>query len=107
VDDQVLTPTFTRDLAEKIKEVLRTHTSGLYHITNQGECSWYAFACKIFDLLRMKPDLTPTSTEAHAAKARRPSYSVLGHGGLMAVGVSEPRPWTEALRAYLEESGHL
>lgn len=56
VNDQVLTPTYTKGLAEKIKELLQTEAYGLYHIMNSGECSWYEFADRIFELLGMKPN---------------------------------------------------
>ena len=107
VTDQVLTPTYTKDLAQKIKELLTTEAYGLYHITNSGQCSWYQFASKIFELLRMKPDFGPTTSAEFGAKARRPAYSVLAHEKLKHVGITELRPWPEALAAYLKEKGHL
>lgn len=103
VDDQVLSPTYTRDLAQKIKELLRTEAYGLYHLTNSGQCSWYEFASKIFELMNLKPDLAPTTTAEFGAKARRPVYSVLAHEGLKRLGLDDLRPWPEALRAYLKE----
>ncbi len=60
VTDQVLTPTYTKDLSQKIKELSQTGAYGVYHITNSGQCSWYEFAAKIFELLdieaRFRPD---------------------------------------------------
>ena len=107
VTDQVLTPTYTKDLAQKIKELLQTEAYGLYHITNKGQCSWYEFAQKIFELLNLKPDFGPTTTAAYGAKARRPAYSVLAHEKLRQLGMDNLRPWPEALAAYLEEKGLL
>jgi dTDP-4-dehydrorhamnose reductase len=106
VTDQVLTPTYTRDLAEKIKELLQTGAYGLYHITNSGHCSWYEFAAKIFELLGLKPDFGPTTSVGFGAKARRPAYSVLAHERLKRLGLDDLRPWPEALEAYLKEKGH-
>lgn len=106
VNDQVLTPTYTRDLAEKMKELLQTEVYGLYHITNSGECSWYEFAEKIFELLQMKPDFTQTTTAEFGAKARRPAYSVLAHEKIVQIGLDDLRPWLEALKAYLAEKGY-
>ena len=103
VNDQVLTPTYTRDLAEKIKELVQTEAYGLYHITNSGECSWYEFAARIFELLGLKPDFGPTTTAEYGARARRPAYSVLAHDQLERLGVNPLRPWEEALEAYLKE----
>jgi len=107
VNDQVLTPTYTKDLAPKIKELLQTEAYGLYHITNSGQCSWYEFAGKIFELLDLKPDFSPTTTDEFRAKARRPAYSVLAHNKLKRLGLDDLRPWPQALKAYLEEKGHL
>ncbi|HXH07154.1 MAG TPA: dTDP-4-dehydrorhamnose reductase [Vicinamibacterales bacterium] len=107
VDDQVLTPTFTKDLARKIRELISTEAYGLYHVTNEGECSWYEFARTIFELLGLTPDLAPTTTAAFGARARRPSYSVLRHGRLRALGLDDLRPWRDALQEYLREKGYL
>lgn len=107
VTDQVLTPTYTKDLAEKLKELLQTGASyGVYHITNSGQCSWYEFAGKIFELLGLKPDFGPTTSAEFGAKARRPAYSVLAHNKLKGLGLDDLRPWPEALKAYLQEKGY-
>jgi dTDP-4-dehydrorhamnose reductase len=107
VDDQVSSPTSAKDLAEKLRELLQTRAYGLYHITNGGQCSWYEFAGQIFKLAGLKPDVTPVSSEAYGAKARRPRYSVLAAEGLKRIGLDPLRSWTEALRDYLSEKGHL
>jgi len=107
VADQVLTPTYTRDLAQKIKELVRTDAYGLYHITSSGQCSWYEFAGKIFALLRRQPDFSPTTTAAFGSSVTRPAYSVLEHGGLHRAGIPDMRTWWQALVAYLTEKGHL
>ena len=103
VNDQVLTPTYTRDLAEKIEELIQTEVYGLYHITNSGECSWYEFAAKIFELLDLNPDLGPTTTAEYGAQARRPAYAVLARNKLKELELNDLRPWQEALEAYLKE----
>jgi dTDP-4-dehydrorhamnose reductase len=107
VDDQVLTPTYTKDLAEKIVELVRSERYGLYHITNRGSCSWYEFTKEIFRILEVSPDLAPTTTEAFGAAARRPPYSVLAHAGILQIGLTDLRPWTEAVAAYLRQKGHV
>jgi dTDP-4-dehydrorhamnose reductase len=107
VDDQVLTPTYTRDLAEKLKAVAQTQAYGLYHITNRGQCSWYEFAARIFFLLGLKPDFSPTTTKAFGAKARRPAYSVLAPVKLKQLGVGDLPAWDDALERYLSEKGYL
>ena len=107
VNNQVLTPTYTKDLAHTIKELLPTTAYGLYHVTNSGQCSWYGFAAKIFELLGSTPDFGPTTAAGFGSKAHRPAYSVLAHDGLKRLGLMDRRPWPEALKAYLQERGTL
>jgi dTDP-4-dehydrorhamnose reductase len=102
VADQVLTPTYTVDLAGAIGRLIETEHYGLYHITSAGECSWYEFTAKILELSGLYTDLTPQTTDASGATARRPAYSVLENVALRAIGLDEMRPWEEALADYLE-----
>jgi dTDP-4-dehydrorhamnose reductase len=107
VDDEVLTPTYTLDLAKKVLEIIPRRSYGLYHVTNSGECSWYQFTKKIFELLKMKVDLSPVTGDEFKSKAKRPKYSVLRHDHLKKLGFDDLRSWEEALEAYLKEKGHL
>ncbi len=107
VNDQRLTPTSTRDLAEKLVPLIHTKQYGLYHMTNTGECSWYEFAQEIFRQFGLFPDLAPTTTEAFGAKARRPPYSVLDNYAFRKGGFSNFRPWQEALAEYLSKRKRL
>ncbi len=107
VTDQILTPTYTMDLAKQIKFLLQTTAYGLYHVTSAGECSWYEFAARIFRLMNLAPDFAPTTTATFGAKVPRPDYSVLAHDGMHAAGCPSMRPWEEAVEAYLYEKGHL
>jgi dTDP-4-dehydrorhamnose reductase len=107
VQDQVVSPTYTRDLARRIVELAAAAPPGIYHATNAGACSWYEFAAAVFRFLGMEPGLGPTTTEAYGARARRPRNSVLSSGKLAGLGLAPLRPWPEALRAYLRERGYL
>jgi len=102
VNDQVLTPTSTVDVAEKLFELIRTGKYGIYHMTNTGSCSWYEFACEIFRLMKLPAKISPTTTEEFGAKARRPGYSVLDNLNLRKIGLADLRNWREALRDYIE-----
>ncbi|MBI4640994.1 MAG: dTDP-4-dehydrorhamnose reductase [Candidatus Tectomicrobia bacterium] len=103
VGDQVLTPTYTEELAKKVKELIQTKEYGLYHITNNGQCSWFEFAKAIFELSELSPNLSETTTAAFGAAATRPPYSVLENAHLKQVGLDDMRVWREALKEYLEE----
>ena len=103
VSDQILTPTSTRDLAEKLVPLIHTEQYGVYHMTNTGECSWFDFAREIFRQVGLSPDLIPIGSDAFGAKARRPAYSVLDNCALRSAGLPDFRPWQEALAEYLRE----
>lgn len=108
VDDQVLAPTYTADLADAVGRLLAADPpGGIYHLTNQGACSWFEFAARIFALCGLHPDLGPTTSEAYGAPARRPAHSVLVNGRAAALGLTPLRPWPDALAAYLRVKGHL
>lgn len=107
VTDEVLSPTYTLDLARKINELIRTKHYGLYHIVNHGECSWYDFTVEIFKLLGRKIKIVPTTSVEFKTKARRPHYSVLRNARLAELRMDDLRDWREALSAYLVEKGYL
>lgn len=104
VDDQFCTPSYTVDVAEAVVALIAADRPGLYHITNSGACSWYEFAQAIFQLAGVRADLSPISSSAYAAVARRPAYSVLDNSAGRALGMPPLRPWREALAVYLGES---
>jgi dTDP-4-dehydrorhamnose reductase len=103
VNDQFVTPTYTVDLAHQIARVLPTTHYGLYHMTNEGQCTWYEFAKTIFELSGMDADLSPTTSEVYKLPAIRPRYSVLENARLKELGLNQMRNWREALAAYLKE----
>ncbi len=101
VNDQILTPTFTKDLGGTIAELVDTDKYGTYHITNSGECSWYEFGKTVFELSGLSPDYGPVSSSKYGAKAKRPEYSVLDNTSIHSLGITPLRPWKEALKQYL------
>jgi len=107
VDDQVLSPTFTADLAQKLLELAQTGRYGTYHVTNSGECSWYEFTARIFAMTGVDASLSPTTTAEFGAKARRPAYSVLCNAALSEAALAPLREWPEALADYLHRKGEL
>ncbi|MBN9519815.1 dTDP-4-dehydrorhamnose reductase [bacterium] len=103
VNDQRCTPSYTADVAEAIAGLISTGASGLYHVTNADSCTWYELAAEIFRQSGVVADLTPITSAQFGAPARRPPYSVLSNAKLGATGITPPRPWQEALAAYLAE----
>lgn len=105
VDDQVVGPTSSLELARSVRGLIETETYGLYHITSRGGCTWHEFARTIFEMSGCQPDLVPVSTQAFGAKARRPAYSLLDDAKARALGVPGCSDWREALAAYLADRG--
>lgn len=105
VSDQVGQPSFTRDVATYVMELALNRSSGVYHVSNSGETSWFELARHVYALAGADPQLVaPVSTAEYGAEAMRPSYSALGHQRLDN-DVRSPRPWRAAVRAYLSEIG--
>ncbi len=107
VSDQFVTPTYAKELAAKVSQLIRTDKYGLYHITNNGGCSWYEFACAIFELTGIDADVSPTSSSEFGARARRPAWSVLENRNLKRLGLDDMKPWKAALKEYLTEKGYV
>jgi dTDP-4-dehydrorhamnose reductase len=102
VDDQILTPTYTADLAQATRNLFLTGRYGLYHISSEGQCSWYEFTRYILDRAGLDAKLSPVKSSEFASPVRRPANSVLSKAKLCSVGVSIPS-WKDALPRYLEE----
>lgn len=90
VNDQFGRPTYTHDLAVATRILLESEP-GVYHVTNDGTCSWFEFARAII------PNAVPCSTNQFTRKARRPKYSVLS-----STKTSPLRHWCDALADYLK-----
>jgi len=103
VGDQHCTPSCTVDVAAAAVALLATSQYGLYHVVNAGACTWHEFAQAIFALTGVAADLTAIASRDWPAPARRPGYSVLGMERWAALGLPAPRPWRDALAAYLLE----
>ena len=105
VNDQIGTPTYTRDLARLLVDMIDTDKYGYYHVTNEGGyISWYEFACEIFRQAGYSTKVIPVTTEEYGlSKAKRPRNSRLDKTKLKEAGF-EPLPdWQDALRRYLRE----
>ena len=107
VNDQVLTPTYARDVACAIKQLLLAQAYGVYHVANSGACSWYEFAGAILARAGLAPALRPITSAEWGAPARRPRYSVLATEKLASTIGSALRPWSAALDVYLAEKGYV
>jgi dTDP-4-dehydrorhamnose reductase len=105
VDDVTTAPSFTRDVARKIREIVATERFGTYHVTNSGACTWFEFATAILSALSLEADIAPTTSDAFPAYARRPAYSVLANDALVRAGLEPVQSWQDGLRDYLKARG--
>ncbi len=106
VSDQIGSPTFVADLVPEIFRLIDSGAFGTYHITNNGYCSWYDFAQKIFELQQLKTQIEPVSTEQFARPAPRPRNSRLSHR-LYDNAIGDRMPsWEEGLKKYLKTKLH-
>ena len=103
VDDQRCTPSATTDVAATIAALMAADAIGLFHATNSGSCTWYEMAAEIFRQAEATANLAPCRTADRTDPAKRPQYSVLSMKKLATLDVPTPRPWQDALRAYLDE----
>jgi dTDP-4-dehydrorhamnose reductase len=104
VNDQYGSPTYTRDLAGKVREIIeRAAPYGIYHVTNQGTCTWFIFARRIFEIRGIQTPLTPISTAESGTTIHRPRYSVLKNKKLQESGIPLLRSWEAALEEYFAE----
>jgi dTDP-4-dehydrorhamnose reductase len=106
VDDIWMSPTYTKDAATTIGEVIEKNLPyGTYHATNNGYCTWFQFTKEIFRLTELHPELVPTETTP-TGKTHRPRFSALKNTKLSKHGI-QTREWNLALVDYLAEKGHL
>lgn len=91
VNDQFGKPTYTVDIARRLKEIVELEP-GVYHLTNDGVCSWYEFASAFIN------NAVPCTSDEFPRKAKRPKYSVLTN-----TKIEPMRHWKEALKDYLKE----
>jgi len=101
VSDQQGTPTYAKDLAIAISKIINSGLYGTYHASNSGNCSWYDFAKKIFEIKGIDIEVNPTTAEEFGSPAERPAYSVMENFALECQDIYKMRDWGEALKEYL------
>ena len=111
VDDQIGSPTYTKDLAHAIERLIDCslqanslhNLKGVYHVTNRGTCSWYQFALKMLELARIEDvKVNPISSKIYNRPAERPAYSALNCSKFEKETGLTLRPWEDALAEYFE-----
>ena len=105
VTDEVLTPTSTADIARNTLVMLEKDVPpGIYHMTAQGECSWFQFAEVIFTVFNFKTPLLETTAASMPSPVKRPFYSVLENENLKKYGADAMPDWKQSIQHYLQET---
>ena len=111
VNDQRGSPTYAVDLAKAVLRIIQldNHRYGIYHYSNEGNITWYDFACEIYQqgkemgLLKRTCSVVPCTSSEFLQKAHRPSFSLLNKQKIKeAFSLSVPT-WNESLSLYLKE----
>ena len=102
VGDQRGSPTYSVDLARALIQLCRQGASGMVHVTNGSECSWYEFASEIIARSGLDTIVRETTSDKFVRPAERPKYSVLSPESLEKRGIAMPG-WQDALQRYLAE----
>jgi len=103
VADQIGSPTYTRDLAPLLADMLESDKYGIYHATNEGFCSWAQFAREIFRQAGIEVNVTNVPSHMYPTKATRPKNSRLSKKSLDDAGFHRLPPWEDAVGRFLQE----
>lgn len=101
VNDEVLTPTPTADIAKATAALIQTDAYGLYHMSSEGQVSWYEFARAIWDTMGLTTPLYPASVKDFPVTVKRPFYSVMENKALKKLAISEMNDWKSGLINFL------
>ena len=102
--DQVVSPTWTGDLSKAVLNLIEHPRlkPGIYHLVNEGECTWYDFTIEIYRMLGLDVGVRPVDRMGLSGTMRRPLYSALANTKGKALTITLP-PWRDGLRRYLRE----
>lgn len=103
VNDQIGSPTYTKDLSVLLADMIVTDQYGTYHATNEGFCSWFDLACAIMREAGLPAKVLPVSSEQYPSRAKRPANSRMSKEKLIKNGFQKLPPWEDALHRYLGE----
>ena len=102
-NDQVVSPTCTHDLSIAVMRLLNhaDRSPGIYHLVNDGTCTWYEFTRAIYEIMGITIPVQPVDRGGRSGSMRRPLFSALLNKKARDLGITLP-PWREALERYLK-----
>jgi dTDP-4-dehydrorhamnose reductase len=99
--EQIVAPTSTDDLSRAVFSLAAAAPApGVYHLVNEGQCSWYELTQAIVEILALPARVVPVDRQGRSGNMRRPLYSVLANHKARRLGITLP-PWRDALERYL------
>lgn len=100
IADQIGTPTYARDLAVAIYQIIGNSSEayGIYNFSNEGTASWYDFTKAIFEYAGVSTKVNPIPTEQYPTPAARPAYSVMDKSKFKNTFKHEIPYWRESLK---------
>jgi len=117
VQDQVMSPTWTVNLAQGVAKLIHSGKFGVYHLTDRthppatarheragGGISWFEFATEILKVKGLRNEIEPTTSQEFIRPAKRPAYSVLDTSLFTLCCGYEPMPWQESLKRFLDKT---
>ncbi len=106
VNDQYGSPTYVKDLAAGIKNILTKENYGTYHMVNHGYCSWYDLAVLVFKYAKMNVFVHPVSSSEFIRPAKRPNNSRMNDQKLLENGYKLLRNYEEAVKEFIESKNN-
>lgn len=101
VNDQVGSPTYSKDVAKLFVTMVKTNKYGVYHATNEGFCSWAEYAEEIFRIVGKDVRIKKITSEEYNSKAKRPKNSKLSKKSLTDNGFDLLPTWKDAVKKYI------
>jgi dTDP-4-dehydrorhamnose reductase len=99
--EQIVNPTYSVDLANAtLKLIKKKNISGIYHLVNEGHCSWAEFSKEITKLVGSETKIIPVDRRGQSGGARRPLFSALKNARAANLGIKLPS-WQDAIKRYI------
>ncbi|MBU4370167.1 dTDP-4-dehydrorhamnose reductase, partial [Patescibacteria group bacterium] len=105
--EQIVSPTFAGDLSKATLKLLNSKAeSGIYHLVDEGYCSWHEFTQEIFKLTKIDKEIKPVDRSGISGGIKRPKFSALKNTKAKSLGIELPS-WQEGLKKYIYELSNL
>jgi dTDP-4-dehydrorhamnose reductase len=103
-NDQTVSPTYACDLSKAVLQLINHPQTdpGIYHLVNEGYCTWYEFTKEIFNIISVDTEVVPVNRRGKYGGVQRPLFSALKNEKAARLGIVLPH-WKDALKRYLEK----